>query len=180
MGLRESLAVDLSLAPEGSIGYGYECRGDASTDGWVQGVRVKVGDSFAGFFTLWVKVGTPPDDVVEVAKGVTAIIAHRGDAVIKFSEFDFVVATSTPGGVEVANVFLIEAFSSSFGGAIVDFAEPPRESFQTGSRSLTSPFGSCCNECGKVLVRRVYDGDILFLPLGYVQFIIQGGSYSGD
>ena len=105
LGLGEAFAVDLGLAPEGCIGYGGKGWGKAPADGRVEGVRVKVRNGLAGFLPLWVEVFAPPDDVVKVALEATAVVTSRRDTVIKFRQLDFVVSTSTPGGVEIANVF---------------------------------------------------------------------------
>ena len=80
----------------------------------------------------------------------------------------FVVTTSTPSGVEVAYVFLVEALGSSFGGAVVDLPEASREGFEPRRCSLASPFGGGRDQCWKVLVRGVDKGNVLLFPLGDV------------
>ena len=83
--LREVFAVDFRLPPERGVGYSSEGWCNASPDGGVEGIRVKLRYGFTGFGPLRCEVLAPPRNMVKIAEGMPAVIALRGDRVIDAS-----------------------------------------------------------------------------------------------
>ena len=101
----EVFSHNLRGAPKSGGGAGRQGRGNSSADGRVKGVRVESGEPAADSTSLGFEVFASPKDVLEIAQGVSTVVARNGDPIVQFGKLHFVVSAAGAGGIKIRAVF---------------------------------------------------------------------------